>query len=449
MLGVLCACLVLITIDNTILNVAIPTLARDLDASGSDLQWIVDSYVLVFAGLLLTAGALGDRFGRAGALRIGLVIFAAGSAAAAWADGTTALIACRALMGLGAALIMPSTLSILANVFTDAAERAKAIAIWSGCAAIGIVLGPVAGGWLLEHFWWGSIFLVNLPLVAVVLVAVVAVVPTSRDESAPPVDKVGAALSIVGLVALLWAIIEAPVHGWTDPTTLGAFAVAAVAAAGFVAWEQAQEHPMLDMGFFRNARFSAASVAITLSFFALMGSMFLLTQYMQSVMGYTALESGVRYLPFAAVMLGVAPASAKLVERVGAKAVVATGLVLIMLGLLAMLRLEADSGYANLLLSQLISAAGLALAFAPATESIMGSLPPAKAGVGSAVNDTTRELGGSARRRRARQCARLGLRRPGRGGPRVRCPAGRRGRHRPGLGGRCRGGRRRDRGTGR
>ena len=391
-LGVMCLSLLLIVMDNTIVNVAIPTLQRDLDASTSQLQWVVDSYILVFAGLLLTMGALGDRFGRRGALAIGLSIMGLASVLSAFATSADQLIATRAVMGIGGALIMPATLSILTNVFTDRRERAQAIAIWSATAGAAVAIGPVTGGWLLEHFWWGSVFLVNVPVVVVAVVLGQLYVPTSRDPAAPPVDLPGAVLSIAGLVTLVWAIIEGA-HGWTDPLVLGAFALSAVLLAGFVLWERRTPTPMLDMGFFRNARFSAASGALMLTFFAMLGSLFLLTQFLQSVLGYTALETGVRLLPMAAVQMVVAPLSAKLVERVGTKIIVATGLTVAATGLLVASRLTAGAGYPDVLVALVVLAAGLAMVMPPATESIMGSLPPAKAGVGSAVNDTTREVG--------------------------------------------------------
>jgi EmrB/QacA subfamily drug resistance transporter len=393
-LGVMCLSLLLIVMDNTIVNVALPTLQRELGASTSQLQWVVDAYILVFAGLLLTMGSLGDRFGRRGALAIGLAVMGIGSIASSFADSANHLIATRALMGVGAALIMPATLSIITNVFTDRRERAQAIAIWAATAGVAVAIGPVTGGWLLEHFWWGSVFLVNVPVVIVALVLGQLFVPTSRDPAAPPIDVRGALLSITGLVALVWAIIEGP-NGWTDPTVLGAFGVAAVLLAAFVAWERHTPTPMLDINFFRNARFSAASGALMLTFFAMFGSLFLLTQFLQSVLGYTALQTGVRLLPMAVVQMVVAPLSARIVERVGSKVVVATGLTVGAVGLLIASRLTAGASYPQVLLSLVVLAVGLALVMPPATESIMGSLPPAKAGVGSAVNDTTREIGGA------------------------------------------------------
>jgi EmrB/QacA subfamily drug resistance transporter len=394
-LGVLCLSLVLIGLDNTILNVALPTLVRDLGASTSSLQWIVDSYVLVFAGLLLTAGALGDKFGRRRALSAGLVVFGVGSLLSAFAGSASQLIATRALMGMGAAFVMPSTLSILTNSFIDPKERGRAIAIWAGVAGLGIGLGPVAGGWLLEHFWWGSVFLVNIPFIVVALVLGAFVIPESRDVDAARLDLVGALLSIAGLVALVWTLIEAPHNGWLGSTTLGGFAVAAVILVAFATWESKIDDPMLDVTFFANRRFSAGSAAITLVFFALFGSLFLLTQLLQFVLGYSALSAGVRLLPIALTMMVAAPNSARLVERFGTKFVVSGGMALVATGLLAASRLGVESAYWQVATSMVVMALGMAFVMAPATESIMGSLPPAKAGVGSAVNDTTREVGGA------------------------------------------------------
>jgi EmrB/QacA subfamily drug resistance transporter len=393
-LGVMCLSLLLIVMDNTIVNVALPTLQRELDASTTELQWVVDAYILVFAGLLLTMGSLGDRFGRRGALAIGLAVMGTGSILSAFANGADQLIATRALMGAGGAMIMPATLSIITNVFTDRRERAQAIAIWSATAGAAVAIGPVTGGWLLEHFWWGSVFLVNVPVVVVALVLGQLFVPTSRDPTAPPIDVPGALLSIAGLVVLVWAIIEGP-GGWTDPEILGAFVLAAVLLGIFILWERWTRFPMLDVSFFRNPRFSAASGAIMLTFFAMFGSLFLLTQFLQSILGYTPLEAGIRLLPMAAVMIVISPLSAKVVERIGSKIVVASGLSIAAIGLIVASRLTAGASYPEVLTSLVVLAAGMALVMPPATESIMGSLPPAKAGVGSAVNDTTRQVGGA------------------------------------------------------
>jgi EmrB/QacA subfamily drug resistance transporter len=390
----LCLSLVIITLDNTILNVALPTLVRDLEATNSELQWIIDSYTLVFAGLLLTAGSLGDRFGRKGALQVGLVVFAVGSGVSALATSPDQLIATRALMGVGGAFIMPATLSILTNVF-PAEERGRAIGIWAGVSGLGVAIGPLLGGFLVEQFGWQEIFTVNLPIAALALGAGAFLVPTSKDPTAPRLDVLGALLSIAGLVALVFALIEAPVKGWNDPMILGAFALAAALLAAFAWWELRIDHPMLDVGFFRNPRFTAASAAVTLVFFAMFGYSFLLTQYFQFVLGYGAAEAGVRMLPLALTLMVVAPLSSRIVERAGTKAVVTTGLTLVTLSLLSQTALTAGSSYWDVVWRMMLLALGMGLTMAPATESIMGSLPLAKAGVGSAVNDTTRQVGGA------------------------------------------------------
>jgi MFS transporter, DHA2 family, multidrug resistance protein len=392
---VLCFSLLVIVIDNTIVNVALPTLVRDLGTSVSDLQWVVDAYTLVFAGLLLTAGSLGDRFGRKGALTLGLVIFGGASAAAAFAGGVTPLIAARAVMGIGAALIMPATLSILTNVFTDTRERALAIGLWSGVAGIAVALGPVTGGFLLDHFWWGSVFIVNVPIVIAALVAGRFLVPTSRNPQRPRIDVVGAGLSIVALGALVASIIEAPSNGWTDPLILTGFAVAVGAMVAFVLWERHVEEPMLDVRFFANARFSAASVNVTLVFFALFGFIFLATQYLQFVLGYSAFDAGLRTLPFAGALMLMAPLSSKAVQWFGTKRVVVTGMLVFASGLVVASTSTVTSGYPRVMVAMILMGAGMGLSVAPATESIMGSLPLHQAGVGSAVNDTSREVGGA------------------------------------------------------
>jgi EmrB/QacA subfamily drug resistance transporter len=392
-LGALCLSLVVIGMDNTVLNVALPTLSRDLGPSASQLEWIVDSYILVFAGLLLTMGALGDRFGRKRALNAGLLIFGIGSLASAFAPTTAALISTRALMGVGGALIMPSTLSIITDTFPPD-ERGRAIGIWAGVSGLGIVVGPVTGGWLLEHFWWGSVFLINLFVIAVALIYGWRVVPESKDPNATPLDPVGAALSIAGVTALVYGIIEAPSNGWTSARTLTAAGVAAVLLASFIWWERRSTHPMLQMSFFEDPRFSAASVSISLVFFALFGSIFLITQYLQFVLGYSPLQAGVRVMPVATLIVA-APLSTRLVARFGSKLVVGTGLLIVSAGLGLLSTVSTTSGYPLVAESLVVLGVGMGLTMAPATESIMGSLPRAKAGVGSAMNDTTRQVGGA------------------------------------------------------
>jgi EmrB/QacA subfamily drug resistance transporter len=397
---VLCLSLVVIVIDNSILNVALPTLSRPeaqggLGAADSDLQWIVDSYVLVFAGLLLTAGALGDRFGRYRALAGGLAVFGVGSTLAALSDSSGMLIAFRALMGIGAAFIMPATLSIITNVFRDPQERGRAIGVWAGVSALGLAVGPVTGGFLLEHFWWGSVLLVNLPVVVVALVAGWSFVPDSRDPSAPRLDVPGALLSMAGLATVLWALIEGPTRGWLSGPVLGGFVVGFALLGAFLTWERHTDEPMLDVAFFKNPRFSAASAAITLTFLALMGMIFMLTQYLQSVLGFSPLKAGAVLMPMSAVMVVLAPLSARFVERLGTKKVLGTGLLLVTTALTLEAFVTERTATWVVIGITIVLAAGMANVMAPATESIMGSLPREKAGVGSAVNDTTRQVGGA------------------------------------------------------
>jgi EmrB/QacA subfamily drug resistance transporter len=394
-LAVLCASLLVITLDNTILNVAIPDLIEDLGATTSQMQWIVDGYTLVFAGLLLTFGSLGDRFGRKGALMIGLVIFGVGSLLSAMAGGATELIFTRASMGIGAAFIMPATLSLLTNIFRDPRERGRAIGIWAAVAGASGALGPIIGGFLLEHFSWGSIFFVNVPVILVAVVGAWFLLPSSKDDDAPRLDPIGAILSIVGLVAVLWAIIEAPIKGWGDPLVMGPLVGGVLVIVMFVVWELTCSHPMLDVRFFRNRRFTAANIAVTLTFFAMFGQGFIGTQYLQTVLGFSALEAGVRALPMAIVMVTVAPLAPRLVERIGTKVVVGGGLSIVAVGLGVLSTVPVTDGYPRMLVGIMILGLGMGLVMAPATESIMGSLPPSKAGVGSAMNDTTRQMGGA------------------------------------------------------
>jgi EmrB/QacA subfamily drug resistance transporter len=393
-LGVLILSLFTATLDNTILNVALPTLARELHASTSQLQWMVDSYVLVFAGLLLVAGALSDRFGRRLALLGGLVIFGVGSVVSAFVTSADQLIIARAFMGIGAALTMPATLSIIANVF-DEAERPKAIAAWSAVSGLGIVVGPILGGWLVEHFAWNSIFLVNVPVVIVGIGAILAVVPESKAARAPRLDPIGAVLSVAGLVALVFGIIEVPSRGWDDPAIIGSLGAAAVLLGAFLAWERRVAEPMLDIRLFRNPRFSAASLSVTLVFFALMGVLFFLTQYLQGVLGLSALDTGIRFVPLAIGIIASAPVSTILTKRFGAKLATAFGLLVTAgsLGLLATVNLA--SGEVLIAAVLAIGGFGVGVAMTPATDAIMGALPKEQAGVGSAVNDTTREIGGA------------------------------------------------------
>lgn len=393
-LAVLCLSVLIILIDNTILNVALPTLVRELGATTSQLQWIVDSYILVFAGLLLTAGSLSDRFGRKRVLSIGLALFGIASVLSSLATTPEQLIAARALMGIGGSAIFPPTLSILTNVFPPA-ERGKAIAIWAGMSGLGVALGPILGGFLLENFYWGSVFLVNIPIVALALAGGRFLIPESRDPRETALDPAGAVLSIAGLSVLLFAIISAPERGWTDPLILAGFAGAAALIAVFLWYEARIDHPMLDVRLFNNRRFSAANGAVTLVFFALLGSLFFVTQYMQYVLGFSPLQAGVRVLPVAVSIVLAANLSRLLVERLGTKVVVTTGLSLVAIALGVVSTVSLESGYGLISIFQVLLGLGLGLTIAPSTESVMGAVPRDRAGVGSAVNDTTRQVGGA------------------------------------------------------
>jgi EmrB/QacA subfamily drug resistance transporter len=394
-LVVLAFSLLVVTVDNTILNVALPTIREKLDASSSQLQWIVDSYLLVFAGLLLAAGSLGDRFGRKRTLFVGLGIFGAGSLLAAISSGSTELIASRALMGVGAAAIMPTTLSIITNIFPKH-ERPKAIAVWAAVAGMGIAIGPISGGWLIEHFAWSSIFLVNLPVVVGCLIAGAVLIPESHDPESPRLDLPGIGLSVSGLTAIVWGLIEASERGWTSTTILAAFAAGAAILGALVAWELRAKQPILDVTMFRNLRFSAASISITFVFFALMGVMYFLTTYLQSVMGYSALQAGVRMLPIAIGLILASRLSVALTARLGTKLVVAGGLTVVAFALGAFTSVDVTTEYYWRVFGALsLMGVGMGLAMAPATDAIMGSLPKAKAGIGSAMNDVVREVGGT------------------------------------------------------
>jgi len=352
----------------------------------------VDSYLLVFAGLLLVGGTLGDRFGRRRGLFTGLLVFGAGSLLAAFSGSAHELIACRALMGVGAAAIMPATLSILTNIFPPE-ERPKAIAAWAAVSGLGVALGPITGGLLLDYFSWTSVFLVNLPIVVAALVLGRVLIPESRDPEAPRVDVVGALLSVAGLVSVVWGLIEASERGWTDSLVLGSFAVGAAVMLVFVAWERRVAQPMVDIAIFRNLRFSAASLSVMLVFFGLMGTVFMLTTYLQTVLGYSPLGAGLRTAPVAIGLVLGSQLAVVLTQRVGTKLAVAGGLVVVAVGMQILSQADLDSRYSLVATALVVMGLGLALAMTPATDAIMGTLPKAKAGVGSAMNDVLRELG--------------------------------------------------------
>jgi EmrB/QacA subfamily drug resistance transporter len=391
-LAVLCLSLLIVFVGNSSLNVAIPTLSRELDATTSQLQWVVAAYSLVFAGLLFTAGAIGDRFGRKGALQLGLLGFLAAAVLASASTAMWQLIACRALMGACAAFIMPSTLSILVNVFGPE-ERAKAIAIWAGVTGGAGVIGPVASGWLLGHFWFGSVFLVNVPIIVAALVLGVFLVPRSKDPEEAKLDLVGAGLSIVGISSLVYGLIEAPDKGWSSTSTLLAFAISAIVLTVFVVWEKRVDEPMLDMSYFRNPAFSTATGGMVLVFLSMYGVMFLITQYFQLVLGYSPLSAALRFLPMAPIMMIVSPLTPRIVSRVGSNRTVALGMTLVSFGFLSFSFIGVHTPYLYVLMCVLFLVSGIALTMSPMTAAIMSAVPPRRAGAGSAMNDATRELG--------------------------------------------------------
>jgi len=391
---VVCTALALVVAAVASLNVALPELARDTDATQTQLQWIVDSYALVFAALLLPAGALGDRFGRRGMLIAGLVIFGLSSMAAFWLDAPGWLIALRAVSGVGAALIMPVTLSTITSVFPPE-ERGRAVGTWAGVAGGGAILGLLVSGALLERFSWNAVFAINVVLAVVALVGTIAVVPSTSDPDHAAIDPIGAVSSALGLAALIFAIIEGPVRGWTDAAVVAAFAVGVAGLAAFVLWELRRDQPMLDPRLFRLRGFTSGTISITLQFFAAFGFFFVALQYLQSILGYSPLESGLAMLPMALALIATAQQADRLAARFGPRLVGAAGLATMAVGMLVLATLGTESAYLHVAIGLTILGLGSGFAATPATSSIVASLPQAKQGVASAVNDTARELGGA------------------------------------------------------
>ena len=349
-----CAAVLAINLDTTIVNVALPSISTDLEAGTRSLQWIVDGYNLAFAALVLAAGSLSDRFGRRPALILGLVAFAGASMVGALVDSSGALIAARVAMGMSAAVIFPTTLSIISNTFRERRERAAALGVWGAVVGIGVAAGPVVGGLLLEHFAWGSVFWALVPLALVTAAAAYVLVPESRDPAVPPLDMPGLVLSIAMLSALVYTIIEAPAHGWASAHTIGGFALSALLLLAFVSVERRTTHPMLDLSLFRDRRFSAASGAVTVTFFALFGFIFLITQYFQFVRGYGTLSTGARILPVALSIAVASVVGALLAPRIGTKLVVTSGLVLFGTSFVWISTVAVDASYATTIVPQMV-----------------------------------------------------------------------------------------------
>jgi len=387
---------IVISLDNTIVNVALPSIARELNASTTDLQWMVDGYVLVFAALLLTMGTLGDRIGRKRALQTGLVLFGVGSLAAAVAPNIGVLTGARAFLGLAGALMLPATLSTISATFPPV-ERPQAIASWASLFGLGVGIGPVLGGFLVQNFGWHSVFLVNIPVIAVAVIGGQIYLGETKEPNAPPPDLVGSVLSIIGLVALVYGIIEAGVVGWTEPNVVLALVAAVVILALFAVWESRIPNPMLPLHFFRNPAFTGANVTLTLLTFGLFGAVFFIPQFLQSVIGYPAFLAGIMIVPLAASLTVASNQSARITNRLGTKRTVVLGILVGATSFLfqSIVYSTSTTYFPWVLLAQIFQAGGIGLAISPATTAIMSSIPVTKAGVGSAMNDTTRQLGGA------------------------------------------------------
>ncbi len=385
-----------INVETTIVNVALPTLNTELGASTRGLQWIVDAYNLAFAALVLAGGTVGDKFGRRGTLIAGLALFAASSVAAALCTSTGLLIGARLVMGIASALIYPTTLAIITDTFREPRQRAAAIGVWGAVTGLGVAIGPVLGGALLESFWWGSLFLALAPIAMVAAVGAAVLVPRSTGDQTSRLDRGGLLLSVVMLGALVYTIIEAPDRGWASVQTVGGFAVAIAAAVAFAWWERRRPDPLIDVRLFTNLRFSAASGAVTVAFFALFGFIFLITQFFQLLQGYGPLETGIRILPVAlSIAVGSILGTRVAVTRLGTKAVVFIGLLMLAAAFFWVTRIDTDVRYLVVAAQMMLLGGGLGLTTAPATDSIMGVVRPEQAGAGSAVNDATRQIGGT------------------------------------------------------
>jgi MFS transporter, DHA2 family, multidrug resistance protein len=394
-LGVLVTSLLVVVLDNTILNVALKTIQISLSATQSELVWAINSYIVVFAALLFTWGVLGDRYGRKRILVIGLLLFGVASALSAFAASPTQLIVFRGLMGIGAAAVLPVTLAIITVIFPSS-ERGRAVGLWAGAVGAAIAIGPILGGFLLEHFWWGSVFLVNVPVVILGVAGILALVPETRDPTPRGIDPIGVPISIVGLLMLVYGIVHGgDTRDWSSLGVLGWIVAGIVVLAVFVVYEIRSRHPSLDIALFRNADFSVALTAVSLTFFALMGSTFFLVFYLQVVRGLSPLEAGLCSIPVAVGQLLSAPFSATLVARFGARTVMTSGLTLVVMAFALLLFIEVETPLWIFLVTYALIGLGMGATVAPATTRILAALPPHRAGAGSAVQNTMRQVGGA------------------------------------------------------
>ncbi|WOT39028.1 DHA2 family efflux MFS transporter permease subunit [Streptomyces coeruleorubidus] len=385
--------LLVVGLDTTVLNVALPTLVEELGASTSQLQWIVDSYALMSGSLVLFCGSLADRLGRKWIFMSGLALFTGASVVAAYAGSVTTLVLARGAMGVGEALIMPATLAVIGNVFPSGAERTKAIGIWSAAVGVGTVIGPMVGGWLLSHYWWGSVFLINLPIGIAGLIAAALLVPDSRAPESGRLDPAGALLSVVAVASVLWAVIEGPGRGWTSSPVLAAFAAGALLVVAFLAWQRRAASPMLPLRIFRHRALAAGDLLVLLGAFALIGTLFVAVQHLQFVLGYSPGQTGLRLGPAALALLVAGPLAGVLAPRLGMRAVAAVGLAMLSASAAVLATTEATDGYSRALVAMLLLGWGAGFVITVTSDAIVGSLPEKDLGVGSATNSAAIQLG--------------------------------------------------------
>jgi EmrB/QacA subfamily drug resistance transporter len=393
-LSVLCFTILLISLDQTVLNIALPTLVKDLHPSNSGLEWIVDSYTLTQAVLLLLAGALGDRFGRRRLFIAGSALFGGGSLGCALVHSTWPLVAARVLTGLGAAALMPATLSIIVATF-EGHQRARAIGIWAGIGGIGGAAGPILGGVLLQHFWWGSVFLINVPIAAVAIIGAVLGFTESKSDNPAPIDPIGVLLSALGLAAITYALIVAPNAHWGSATVIGSLTGGVLLLAGFVAWDTSRDDPLVDFGLFRNPTFATGLGAVSTLFFAMFGVSFLLSQYIQFVQGASVLSVGIKFLPMAVASVLTSNLAARATARFGLRTVLLSGMVMVTTGLAIFATVTTQSGFLRVGVAFTLVGAGMGFAIAPASNAVVSALPPDKVGVGSGLRSTMQFIGGS------------------------------------------------------